>query len=118
MAEIIAFPNVGERDWREIERALRESYKDVPDGLATLEECLEKIRSHWKDIFVSFTVSPTYQIPGSLSQEQLDAIQDAVTLGVNLVVEKLKAERLRLFGKLVTAEYVAAFARRHGRDYS
>lgn len=44
MAEIIVFPNANERDWREMEALFRENYKDMPDGPATLEECLPVIR--------------------------------------------------------------------------
>ena len=116
MAEIIAFPNSNERDWRELEKMLRETYKDLPDGHAIFEECLPRIRELWAEIFVSFSVSPSFKIPGPLSEQQNSAIKEAVTLGVNLVAERLQSERRTLFAKLVLAEYEAAYYRKHGHD--
>jgi hypothetical protein len=114
MAEIIAFPNANERDWREMEALFRENYKDMPDGPATLEECLPAIRQHWQDIFVSFSIQPSYQIPGPLREDQVSAIKAAVDTGVNLMAEYLKSERSRLFGMLVACEWKAAYFHRNG----
>lgn len=114
MAMIIDFPNSNERDWREIEIILREKYKALPDGSATLEECLPAIRSHWQEIFTSFDVQPTYQIPGPVTKEQEAAIVAAVENGVQLVVKHLKSERHSHLGLLIVCEYKAAYLRRNG----
>jgi len=116
MAKIYDFPNANERDWREMELVLRESYKNMPDGIATLEECLPEIRAHWYEIFVSFSVQPSYQIPGPITEEQRNAIAVAVEGGVHLVVERLKTERIKFFGQLVVCEYKAAYFLRNGKS--
>jgi len=116
MAEIIAFPKSNERDWRELETMLRETYKDLPDSPAIFEECLPRIRALWTEIFVSFSVSLSYKIPGPLSEQQNIAIKEAITLGVNLVAERLQSERRTLFAKLVLAEYKEAYYSKHGHD--
>jgi hypothetical protein len=114
MGEIIAFPNANERDWRDMEALFRETYKDMPDGIPTLEECLPTIREYWKDIFVSFSVQPSYQLPGPLTNDQIAAVGAAVEKGVHLVAERLKSERAKLFGLLVASEWKAAYFRRNG----
>jgi len=116
MAQIIVFPNSDERDWRELETMLREDHKDLPDGPAIFEECLPRIRELWTEIFATFSVSPSFEIPGPLSEQQTAAIKEAVTKGVNLVAERLQNERRTLFAKLVLAEYKDAYYRRHGHE--
>ena len=113
MAKIYEFPNINERDWREMEIALREGYKDIPDGLATLEECLPMIRGHWQEIFESFSVQPSYLIPEPITKEQSAAIDSMVANVVQLVADRLKSERHKLFGLLVACEYKAAYFRRN-----
>ena len=114
MAQIIDFPNANEREWRDLEELLRESYKNMPDGPATIEECLPAIKNAWKDIFVSFDVQPNYSIPGPLTAQQEKAIFGAVEQGVNLVAERLKSERSRCLGMLAVRIYQATFYRRNG----
>lgn len=113
MAEILTFPGRDEREWRETERMLRETYRDAPDGPSIIEECIPRIRVLWGEVFEPFSVSPTYEIPAPVTEQQIAAVKDAVTLGVNLVAERLNKERAVFFGKLVAAEYKDAYCRRH-----
>jgi hypothetical protein len=109
MSNIINFPNSDEREWRQLVNDLRESYKNLPMGLAAVEECLPDIRAHWEKIFVSFSIQPNYQVPPSTSKEQFAAIQTAVQAGVNLMIERLQHERAQHFAMLVCSEFKAAY---------
>jgi hypothetical protein len=113
MAQIIDFPNADDRDWRVMEVMLREKYNDMLDGPATLEECLPDIHRHWQEIFASFSIQPSYKIPGPITQEQHSAINTAVKKGIDLVVERLKSERANHFATLVVCEFKAAYFRRN-----
>ena len=114
MAEIITFPGRDEREWRETEKMLRETYRDAPDGPSIIEECLPKIRVLWSEIFQPFSVSPAYEIPDPVTEQQVTAVRNAVAHGVSLVVERLSKERTAFFGRLVAAEYKEAYRLRHG----
>lgn len=116
MAQIFQFPESQVRNWCEVEQALRDTYDDVPDGPATIDACIEKIKSHWEEIFVPFDTSLSYTIPGPLSDDQISAVREAEGRGQELMFEKMRAERLKLFGKLVTAEYLIATMGRNGKS--
>jgi hypothetical protein len=113
---IIDFPNPSERDWHELEVFLREKYKALPDGPATLKECLPAILTHFQEIFfdVHLPVPPAFQIPGTVTEEQGAAIIAAIENGAQYIVKQLKSERHRHFGLLVDCEYQAAYFRRNG----
>src|SRR5690348_3718851 len=108
MFNVINFPSKDEREWILMATMLREDYKNMPDGPATLEECLPDIRSHWNEIFTSFSLQVPYDIPGQVTEEQSTAIRNTVENGCCLVFERLNKERARHFALLVGCEYKAA----------
>lgn len=112
MATIIEFPNANEREWRDLESLFRDTYKDTPDGTATIEECLPTIKSAWRDLFASFSVQPRFSIPGPLTREQEAAVLAAVEQAAELVAERLKSERSRCFGMIAAHIYDATYWRR------
>jgi hypothetical protein len=113
-AKVFSFPVASVRKWAAVEAALREVYRRMPDGLATLEECLPVIRERWGEICVEFSVQPIYEIPGTLTDEQVAAIGAAVEVGVKLVAERLENERGQWLGHLVACEFRAAYIGRNG----
>jgi hypothetical protein len=113
MSNIINFPNESERDWLELESLFRENYKNIPDGAATFEECLPAIKAHWKKIFVSFSVQPEFQIPGPITEEQSNAIHNAIVKSVNLVADRLRRERGQHLAALAECEFKAVYFRRN-----
>lgn len=113
MSNIIDFPSQNEREWIPMEAMLREDYKKMPDGPASLEECLPDIRAHWHEIFAPSSLQVPYDIPGSITEEQSVAIRGAVEKGLQIMKDRLDKERARHFALLVMCEYKAAFYRRN-----
>lgn len=114
MGDVIAFPNSDERDWRELEERLRERFKGMPDGIPTLEECLPIIRQRWQEIFVSYSIQPSINLPSSLTSEQLLAVDAAIGECVHLMAKRISSERAKLFYLLINAEWESAYLRRNG----
>ncbi len=67
-----------------------------------------------KKYFVSFDIRPSYQIPGSVTEEQSAAIHNAVEMGINLMADRLRRERGKHLALVAACEFKAAFFRRNG----
>jgi hypothetical protein len=114
MAEIIAFPGSNDREWRGIESTFRAMYSEWPNAEPALDECLPIVREKMKVLFEEFSISPTYQIPGPITDAQISAIKDAVNQGVNLVVVQLQKERAAALVEIFSAEFRSAYYRLNG----
>ena len=114
MADVINFPLSGERDWRKTLTMLRDTFKDVPDGTETLEECLPALKKYWEQIFEEFIIQTKFEIPGPMTDDQTVAIRAAVNASMNKISERITEERTRQFMMLVRCEWKHTYYRRTG----
>ena len=116
MAEIFAFPGSDEREWRGMEAAFRTMFSEWPNAEPALDECLPIVREQMETLFPAFSISPNYQVPGPITNTQVEAIKAAVDQGVGLAVAQLRKERAAAVVALVSAEFRAAYFRLKGPD--
>jgi hypothetical protein len=119
MADIFNFPNLDEREWRFWEECLRDQFSKLPDGLATIEDCLPAIKTIWEGMFagvIPITRSLHVSIPAPLTQEQIGAIKPVCDACSQSYVKQLKDERRKHFLMFVAREFDGAYLRRTGID--
>ena len=105
MATIINFPDPVHREWKEWEVILRQQLQSEGIRVPSIEHALPRIREHWTVIFEPIDLElPKRPVPGTLTQDQAEAIQSIIDASARLVVERLQNERKVAFQRLVHAE--------------
>ena len=106
MAEIFQFPQDDAREWLEWERLIRRAALESRYPEELIAHALPRVREHWKVVFEPFTLElPKRPVPGSLTKAQARAIQSLIDDSAQLVMERLKLERMATFRRLLHLEF-------------
>jgi hypothetical protein len=105
MAQVFQFPDAEEREWREWEQSIKQSALAASWPEQVVIHALPRAREHWLAIFEPVTVElPKQPVPGPLTKSQSRAIQAVIDASAAVVIERLKAERIAAFRRLLLAE--------------
>lgn len=116
MSNVVNLPVKDEREWILMRNGLLEDYKKMPDGPASLEEAMPRIRAHWDEIYKPVSLQIPFNLPCSLTEEQQIAVKHEIEKGCEIITQQLYQERDRHFALLVGSEYTAAFFQRRYRE--
>lgn len=112
MSNVINLSSKDEREWILMREGLREDYKKMPDGPASLEDAMSRIRAHWNEIFTPVTLQIPCDPPDSFTEEQWSTVKREMEKSCNIITQQLDKERAKHFALLVCSEYQTAFFQR------
>ena len=116
MAEIIDFPSLSDREWNVWEQTIRRSCIGTQNDEQVLARALPSLREHWDSIFEPLTLElPKRAVPGTLTQDQAQVIQEIISSSADLVVTRLKTERTKSMARIIPLELQLAFLAVHQR---
>jgi len=115
MAQIINFPNLEDREWKEWEQSIRQSCIGTSKDERVVADAIPRIREHWDAVFEDITLElPKRPVPGKLTRNQAVVIQELIDSSAALVVNRLKNERSAAMERLIRLELELSYCRVYG----
>ena len=105
MAKVIDFPSLADREWKSWEESIRANSGGADLDQRVAADAIPRIKEHWTFLFQDISLElPQRPVPGELTEEQAKVIQEIIDASAQLVVERLKLERVEALGRLIRVE--------------